>query len=165
MRDYILSFNFLVTFGLLIVGLVFFVAALQLPAGTFDPLGPGSVPEMVAAVIVILCSIVLIRGVRRRLTGNALPQGGAIDIIQRDGESHPRLLAGFAVLLVAYLAAFELRLGHFIVLTFPFVLASVLLLGGITRRTVVTGIIIATVLSVGLFYLLTKFFVINLPGI
>ena len=166
MRAYFTTSEFLVTLGLFTVSVVFLIASLQLPAGTFDPLGPGAAPEMVSALLCLLCAIVIIGGLRRHARGEVAPKElGASDIIERSGASHPKILAGFAVLLVAYLVAFELKLGHFITLTFPFVVACVLLLGGINRRTVVTGTIVGGVLSTGLFYLLTRFFVINLPGI
>ena len=165
MREFLTSKETLVTAGLLIVSAVFFVSALGLPAGTFDPLGPGAAPEMVAGLLCLLCSVILARGCYRAIRGHQVQEEEALDIIKRAGKAEPLTLAGFVVLLLAYLVAFEFEAGHFIVLTIPFLFFSILLLGGLSLRIGLMAIVISLVLSFGLFLLFTRFFVINLPGI
>ncbi len=165
MRAFLTSEETLVTAGLLLASAVFFFSALGLPAGTFDPLGPGAAPEMVAGLLCLLCLTILIRGYVRTLRGHDAQGEEAIDVIKRTGKPEPVMLAGFFLLLLAYLVAFELDAGHFIVLTIPFLFFSILLLGGLSLRVGLFALAISCILSFGLFYLFTRFFVINLPGI
>lgn len=147
--------------GLFVVSAIFLISSLGLPAGTFDPLGPGAAPEMVSGLLCLLCLVVLVRGARRAATGAENEAEVAVDIIKREGEESPYALAGFFGLLVVYLLAFQFQLGHFIAITIPFVFATVLLLGGLSLR----NSLIALLLSVGFFYVMTDFFTIRLPGI
>lgn len=165
MQRYFLSPEALVSLGLLIVSAAFLTSSLGLPAGTFDPLGPGAAPEMVSGLLCFLCLIVLVRGARRAVHGGEDDAEGAVDIIKREGEESPAALAGFFGLLVAYLLAFQFQLGHFIAITIPFVFATVLLLGGVSLRNGMIALLLAVGLSVGFFYVMTDFFTIRLPGI
>ena len=164
MKRYLTLPETLVTTALLIVCAIFYFEARKLPAGTFDPLGPGAAPEMVSGLLVALCLFVLIRRFRNVVLGKAFKEEAAVDAIKREGTEEKHFLAVFFVMLLAYLVAFQLELGHFIVLTIPFVFASIVFLGGTSKRVVVTAAITSCVLSVGLFYVMTELFVIRLPG-
>lgn len=165
MQKYLISTEALVTLGLFAVSATFFVSALGLPGGSFDPLGPGAAPEMVAGLLMLLCAIVLGRGLLAAAGHAEVEREDAIDIVKREGEETPYRLAGFFVLLFAYLMAFELRIAHFIVLTIPFIFLATLILGGLSLKRGLIGLAVALVMSFGLFYGLTDFFVIRLPGI
>ncbi|MEM8540284.1 MAG: tripartite tricarboxylate transporter TctB family protein [Pseudomonadota bacterium] len=165
MLRYIYTLEAWVTIGLFSISLAFFVSAYGLPAGVFDPLGPGSVPEMVSALLCFLCLIVIVRGFTRAQSGTN-PQGeDAVDIIKREGQETPYALVGFFGFLVLYLLAFQWELGHFITITVPFVFATILLLNEFTLRNGIIALVIAVGLSVGFYYVMTDFFVIRLPGI
>lgn len=165
MWHYFVSKEALVTIGLLFVSVVFFVSALELPAGTFDPLGPGAAPEMVAFLLGVLCTVVLIRGGYDARVGTSFKQKKAIDVIEHQGEKTPSKLVVFFATIVAYIVAFEMQLGHFVTLTIPFIMISMMGLGGLSLRLGLISLVIAVVLSCGLFYVLTEFFVVRLPGI
>ncbi len=154
-----------VTAVLLVVSTAFLVSSLGLPAGTFDPLGPGAAPEMVSGLLCLLCLTVLIRGTLRAAIGVDLEEEAAVDIIKREGVESPYSLAIFFVLLLGYLLAFQWQLGHFIAITTPFFFVTILLLGGLSLRNGIIALTIATGLSVGFFYVMTGFFTIRLPGI
>lgn len=165
MMNYFQSVEAWVTTGLFAISASFLISALGLPEGTFDPLGPGAAPEMVSALLCLLCGVVLVRGVLRTARGAQVEEEAAVDIIKREGQESPVALAGFFALLVAYLLAFQWQLGHFITITIPFVFATILLLGGLSLRNGVIALLIAVGLSVGFFYVMTDFFTIRLPGI
>lgn len=165
MQRYFLTPEAWVSTGLLAISATFLVSSLGLPSGTFDPLGPGAAPEMVSALLCLLCLIALVRGAMRVARGADLEDEAAVDIIKRDGEESPLTLVGFFALLLAYLLAFQWQLGHFIAITIPFVFANILLLGGLSLRNGIIALMLAVGLSVGFFYVMTDFFTIRLPGV
>ena len=164
MKRTIVTAEFLVTLALLLVSVLFLVNSLQLPGGEFDPLGPGAAPEMVSSVMVFLCVLVLARFVMR-------PRGGSADwpdsatAEEPAAERTPRQLVFFAALLVAYIVAFQLDSIHFILITTAFVFLATTALRGWAPRTALLSFIVALGISVFLFFALTHFFVIRLPGV
>ncbi len=157
------SAEFLVSVALLFVSGVFLVESLQLPGGEFDPLGPGAAPEMVASVLLLLCLIVLGRTIRVE-RGIA----GKVESSEKAGgdsaDSSPRSLFTFFFLLVAYIVAFQFEVAHFVVITTMFVFFATVALRGWDFRSVIVGASLAVILSLFLFLVLTRFFVIRLPG-
>ena len=93
MRRFLLSTETWVTSALMLVCLIFFISARGLPEGSFDPLGPGAAPEMVAAVLVFLCGIVLVRSFLRTRAGGVVREKGPIDVLERTAEPTPRAFA------------------------------------------------------------------------
>ena len=164
MRNLILSAETWVTSLLLAVSLIFLVSAQSLPEGTFDPLGPGAAPEMVAAVLATLCAAVLVRSFLRRASGKRPEERKPRDILERDAEPTPKSLAFFFGLLFLYILAFELQLAHFITITSVFVFAATIALRGWHRHTAIIASIAGITISCLLFLVLTRFFVVRLPG-
>ncbi|MDE0114464.1 MAG: tripartite tricarboxylate transporter TctB family protein [Albidovulum sp.] len=157
------SAEFLVSAALLLVSGVFLVESLQLPGGEFDPLGPGAAPEMVASVLLLLCSVVLIRTVRVG-SGIAGKIESGENISGSPVDKTPRSLISFFCLLVAYIVAFQFEVAHFVVITTTFVFLATVALRGWDFRSVMIGASVAVILSLLLFLVLTRFFVIRLPG-
>lgn len=164
MRSFLHSLETWVVLVLLLVSVGFYVSALSLPEGSFDPLGPGAAPEMVSLTLIVLCTIVLIRSLLRHQSGDRRNEDGPIDIIERTAEPTPKSFILFLILLFLYLMAFQLQLAHFIVVTSIFVFLAILSLHGWTPRTAIISAILGLGLSTSLFFILTKFFVIRLPG-
>ena len=164
MKRTIATAEFLVTLALLIVSVLFLFNSLQLPGGEFDPLGPGAAPEMVSSVLVFLCALVLTRTTMRTRSGNsASPESATAG--EPAAERTPRQLLFFATLLVAYIVAFQLDSIHFILITTAFVFLATTALRGWEPRTALLSLIVALGISVFLFFALTHFFVIRLPGV
>ncbi|MCE2523699.1 MAG: tripartite tricarboxylate transporter TctB family protein [Rhodobacteraceae bacterium] len=164
MKKVLQSAEIWVTSALLLVSLVFLVGALGLPGGVFDPLGPGAAPEMIAGALIVLCLAVLVRSILRGQHSHAPQQDDSIDIGKSGDDSTPRSLILFFGLLVAYILAFQFEAGHFIPITIAFVFASTVVFRGFDRLSLLTAAVVSPILSVGLFYVLTRFFVIRLPG-
>ena len=163
MKTILRSAVFWVTSGLLIVSITCFLVALRLPGGEFDPLGPGAAPEMVSATLVVLCLFVLLRTLFRDRTGNGSRDHSLTEADAAPGST-PRQFLFFLVLLVAYITAFHVEAAHFIAITAIFLFGAIVALGGFGQRSVLIAGIIAAGLSVFLFVILTRFFVIRLPG-
>ena len=164
MKQALRSAEFGVTLALLLASVLFLVDSLRLPGGEFDPLGPGAAPEMVASVLIILCAVVLIRSVRQgrnrtvSLTSDMPETGDAA------AEKTPRSLLLFFGLLAAYILAFQYEAAHFIVITIIFVLLATLALQEWSLHSALVSAAVSVSLSVFLFLVLTRFFVIRLPG-
>lgn len=164
MRKFIVSIETWVTFALLLVCLAFFISARRLPEGSFDPLGPGAAPEMVAAVLMALCAIILVRSYFRAKAGNEIQKARPMDVLERTAEPTPRPFVYFFGLIFLYTLAFQFELGHFIVVTSIFVFLATIALHGWHLKTAIVSAVVGVGLSVVLFWVLTKFFVIRLPG-
>ncbi len=164
MKHMLRSAEFGVTLALLLASVLFLVDSLKLPGGEFDPLGPGAAPEMVASVLIVLCTIVLTRSVLRgrgRVSG--FPDEPS-DTGIADAERTPRSLFLFFCLLVAYILAFQYEAAHFVVITIVFVFLATVALRGWEFRSALVSAMVAVCLSLLLFFALTRFFVIRLPG-
>ncbi|MDE2911956.1 MAG: tripartite tricarboxylate transporter TctB family protein [Paracoccaceae bacterium] len=165
MMSLLRSAEFGVTLALLLVSVVFLVDSLTLPGGEFDPLGPGAAPEMVAAVLIVLCTIVLVRAVVRIRKSGIREQRDPAGLENGTGsEQTPRALLTFVCLLFAYLLAFQYEAAHFVVITIMFVFFATIVLGGWNRRSVLLAACVSVGLSAILFVALTRLFVIRLPG-
>ncbi len=164
MKHVLRSAEFGVTLALLLASVLFLVDSLQLPGGEFDPLGPGAAPEMVASVLIVLCTIVLVRSVSRgRGRDSSFPDHPSATGIAA-AERTPRSLFLFFCLLVAYILAFQYEAAHFVAITVVFVFLATLALRGWNYRSALVSAAVAVCLSVFLFFALTRFFVIRLPG-
>ena len=164
MKRTIATAEFLVTLALLLVSVLFLVNSLELPGGEFDPLGPGAAPEMVSSVLVFLCLLVLARSAMRPRSHRAdRPESATAG--EPAAERTPRQLLFFTALLVAYIAAFQLDSVHFILITTAFVFLATTALRGWEPRTALLAFAVALGISVFLFFTLTHFFVIRLPGV
>ena len=158
------SAEFWVTLALLIASAIFLIDALQLPGGAFDPLGPGAAPEMVSGILIPLCLIVLVRTFLRNRS-EAGPEPDALnETTGSQAAATPRALLLFFILLVAYILAFQYEAAHFILITCVFLFLAVIALRGWSLRSAVIAGAVALGLSVFLFFALTRFFVIRLPG-
>ena len=158
------SAEFGVTLALLLASVLFLVDSLKLPGGEFDPLGPGAAPEMVASALIVLCMIVLIRSV---LPGRGRNSSLSVDPPAAEsaaGERTPLSLLMFVCLLVAYILAFQYEAAHFVTITIVFVFITTIALRGWDSRSALVSAAVAVSLSVFLFFVLTRFFVIRLPG-
>ena len=164
MKHVLRSAEFGVTLALLLASVLFLVDSLKLPGGEFDPLGPGAAPEMVASVLIVLCAIVLIRSV---LQGRGRDSNLPVDPPAAESaaaERTPRSLLMFFCLLVAYILAFQYEAAHFVAITIVFVFLTTVALRGWESRSALISVAVAVCLSVFLFFALTRFFVIRLPG-
>ena len=87
-----------------------------------------------------------------------------MDVLERTAEPTPRPFVYFFGLIFLYTLAFQFELGHFIVVTSIFVFLATIALHGWHLKTAIVSAVVGVGLSVVLFWVLTKFFVIRLPG-
>ncbi|WP_033070397.1 tripartite tricarboxylate transporter TctB family protein [Thalassospira australica] len=134
------------------------VRAGQLPTSRWEPLGAGSFPKLVFAVLAVLCLIAAVRAVVD------IRKGGKLDGL---GSAFCQWIkvrrVSFAIfgLLVVYLLA--LPVVGFSLATFVFLMIAQLLIAGISKKTIIQSLIAALIFSVGLNMLFAEVFNVFLP--
>lgn len=130
----------------------------ELPTSRWEPLGAGSFPQLVFAVLAGLCLISAIRAVMDirkagQLDGLAAALCGWVKV--------RRISFALFGLLVAYLAV--LPFAGFSLATFVFLLITQLMIAGISKKTFVQSVVAALIFSVGLNLLFAEVFNVFLP--
>jgi hypothetical protein len=151
----------------IVFGIAVYLATLNLTASTYDPLGPAFMPRTLGILITLTAIVILYHGIRKKIaiTGVEESSGKPDEILPF--TKHPLIALTGMVLTFAYILALDLGLSGFRTLTMLYVL----LLGGILIKAEKGGkllkkfvvlVIIALVMSFGLFYLFTQVFTVNL---
>ncbi|HAI33045.1 tripartite tricarboxylate transporter TctB family protein [Thalassospira tepidiphila] len=134
------------------------IRAGELPTSRWEPLGAGSFPKLVFAVLAVLCLIASVRAVLD------IRKAGHLDgLAHAFGQWVKARRISFAMfgLLVVYLLA--LPVAGFSLATFVFLLITQLLIAGISKKTLIQSIIAALIFSVGLNILFAEVFNVFLP--
>lgn len=146
----------------LAVAAVVFVAARREPKALYDPLGPGTAPMAVAAVVAVLALVLLLRS----LLGLKVGQSAQSLILRTDAPTDYRLRPDLAAIAFATTVAFVAALSAGL----PFLwstLAFLLVLGGAMtdRRPRSLGIaaVVAAVGAVAIDALFRRVLLIQLP--
>lgn len=131
------------------------VEAEKIPPPFFDPLGSAAVPRGVAVVLLALAVIVFLRALAARpWPARPEPEGY---------RPRPDVAVAIALLAVAYIAVMELELLGFRDATIAFVALASAVLGRLSPRIVLTGLLVAVVVGFGGKYLFTHVLFIALP--
>lgn len=137
---------------------VMLLQALALPPGRFEPMGSGPVPTWTAIIIIVCCLVVIVRATRTLLE-------------RRKAEIVPSELAGvnpmggvmLLGLTVIYVAALQLKIAGFGLITFVYLLLLILGMEGFKRYRVLPAVILSAVAAFGAQYVFTEIFVVDLP--
>lgn len=151
-------------FCLVVAGVMYFEAS-KLPDSPFDPLGPGSVPMMVAALLAGLAVVLLGRLALGRAVGSA-----ALSLIagMSSGEepTHRRrpitAVVGY-LLTIAYVAVMHLDWLDFLWATLVYMFVLGILLLPRTPTAWLTAAVIAVVSAVSMQYIFTRILFVDLP--
>lgn len=130
----------------------------ELPTSRWEPLGAGSFPQLVFAVLAVLCLISAIRAVID------IRKAGQLDGLMSALCSWikvRRLSFALFGLLVVYLGV--LPIAGFSLATFIFLLITQLMIAGISKKTLIQSVIAALIFSVGLNLLFAEVFNVFLP--
>lgn len=140
-----------------VAGVVYW-ESLKLRPGTYDPLGSGTMPRMVAIGLIVLCLVAIMQAV---LAGN-LHQRRAPLIENDEFERRPRLaVAVFGFLIVAaILLALKLPFG---ITGSLMVFVTVMAIKKGDRSVIIPAIVLALIFGFGLTYLFGNIFNVDLP--
>ena len=130
----------------------------ELPASRWEPLGAGSFPQLVFAVLAGLCLVSAIRAII-----NICRAGAFGDLVKAlYGWIKIRRIS-FALfgLLVVYLGV--LPIAGFSLATFVFLLITQLMIAGLSKKIVIQSVIAALIFSAGLNLLFAEVFNVFLP--
>ena len=147
-----------IVFNLALLGIagMMFVHAGGLPSSAWEPIGSGSFPRLMLAILALLNVLMIIKEAAKLRHTSALASGSI-------GAWAWRHRLAFGVLGLFTLYAFAMPLFGFRWATLPFVLACQVLLGARRPRQLVIAVAIALLMSVGLDALFRHVFTISLP--
>ena len=157
-----------VALGLIVICAAIIIETLDLPPGTFEPLGSAPVPRTTATIIILLCGLVIARAARRPAFASS---GGNADEGGNAGEEGGEPANGYGhafvtvLLTLAYAAAIHMRLSTFAVLTTLYLVATIGWLTGFRPRLLPAIAVTALVVGFGCQYIFTRIFVVDLPGL
>lgn len=132
-----------------------YVAAGDLPASRWEPLGAGAFPKLVLATLALFCAIAAIESVRTRSRWAEAGAGGRAWLARH--RFVITLLAGFGIYL-----AFVAQLG-FTLASFVFLLFAQIVLAPRRWQTWVIAVAIAAIFSYGINLLFAEVFQVFLP--
>ena len=151
-------------FCLLVAGVLYREAS-RLPDSPFDPLGPGSVPMMVAGLLGFLALVLLGRLALGMGIGSAA-QSLIAGMNRDEPPTHRRrpltAIIGYAMT-VAYVAVMHLDWLDFFWATLAYMTALGLLLLPRTPRAWIAAVVIAVVSAAAMQYIFTRILFIDLP--
>ena len=143
--------------AVIVLSVVVYVAAMDLPPAHWEPLGSAALPQGLAVIMALLSVIVLVRGVLALRTYEA-PKPK-----EREFKRRPWTSVGMFALTSAYVAAMDLELLGFVEATIAFLVALCLLFTRAERRLIPWIVGFAVVIAVGNYLIFTQFLYIDLP--
>lgn len=148
-----------------VLSVVVFRETLNLPPGTFDPIGSAGFPRLISAVIGILSLVIVIRAVRKIIIESKAKVTVNNEIVAEHPAARSRydLALGFYALSLAFAAALALRWIRFGITAAAFLTLSIGLLTRFRIRRLPLVILIALVVGFGSQYIFTRIFVVDLP--
>ena len=133
----------------------------DLPEGSFEPLGSASIPRYVAGGVIVLSIWIMAQAIARMRQPQE-PSVATLDA-QDSFALRPGLAAALVAFTVVYVGVMAMEWLRFSIATAIFTLAAVGMLTKFERRLLPGIGVLALVLGVGLEYVFTQVFVIDLP--
>lgn len=149
--------------GVALIGVALLViyGTLDLPAGSFEPLGSASIPQYVSGGIIVLSLWIIARAVARSRDPGEAAQADEAD--GADFPMRPGLAVALVCLAVVYVGVMAMDWVRFSVATTLFSALTIGMLTNFERRLMPAIVVLALVLGIGLEYTFTQIFVIDLP--
>lgn len=141
---------------IIVICVVVIYESLDLPPGSFEPLGSAPVPQATAGLIILLCLIVIASAIRRR-SAEPFDQEDTIP----DEPVSALLLAAATIL---YVLVLHLRLVGFGPLTAFYLFIVISALERFQPKALFAAAIIGVLFGFGIQYLFTQIFVVDLPA-
>lgn len=132
--------------------------ALALPPGRFEPLGSGPVPTWTAMVVIVCCLVVIVKAARTL-------RGTRKETVAESELAGLNPIGGVLILglTIVYVAALQLKLAAFGIITFAYLLLLILGMEGFSRRRILPAVILSALAAFGAQYVFTEIFVVDLP--
>jgi len=159
-KDIILGILFL------LIGAWIYIMTLNLPEPMYDPLGPAFFPRVLSIGCMICAAVILGQGLRKR--HHTVTKSEKQEKEELPYHQHPLTAIAAMALVALYILLMDLRVAGFRILTILFVLVLGALLiraerhGSLLQKSIVLTVL-AVALGVGLYYLFTRVFYVNLP--
>lgn len=147
---------------LLCIAIAVFWSTLDLPTSTREPLGSASIPQIVSVIIGIFCVILILRALRAQREAAAALGPESVTAPSAYRRRTDKALICFGLALV-FAFALDQRLVNAAILTPAFLLAMMLVLKGLSLRSIFPCIVIALIVGISTTYVFKHFFYIDLP--
>ncbi|MBW1698418.1 MAG: tripartite tricarboxylate transporter TctB family protein [Deltaproteobacteria bacterium] len=134
----------------------------DIPPGSFEPLGAGPVPRMIAYTVIAICLVIMLRAVLqwKRLKTSPGSKVSETTLPYRPRPKDAVIVLGLTTLYVGLMAS---RLVGFATITAVFLFITISLLMNFNRKSMLIAAVIALIMGFGCQYLFTKVFVVDLP--
>lgn len=163
-----MGFERFVLIVVMLIGAVLIAGATDLPAAVLEPVGPAAFPLSVGVLLIALALAAVLLGLRGRKAGGTTPPS-AVSADQGDPPAatyRPRydLTLLFVVLTFVYGIVLTFEWLSFQVATVAYLLIAFVGVARQPLRSLPPAIVLALLIGVGVKYLFTHFFYIDLPG-
>lgn len=156
--DRVRQFEIGVSIFIIAVCCVVIYESLDLPPGSFEPLGSAPVPQATSGLIIVLSLLVIVSALRRPVdSGPRGPEEETPD------EPVSAMLLASATLL--YVLLLHFRAIDFGSLTAIYLFALISALERFRSRSLIGAAIVAVICGYGIQFLFTKVFVVDLPAV
>jgi hypothetical protein len=151
-----------------VIAIAVFRNSLSLPTSLREPLGSATLPQVVCAIILFFCAVLVARSIRVLIAERtARSKTAKIDPERQDAISghqpQPLLAAAIFAYAVLYVALMQSRLVPAYLLTPALLFVSILTLTRFRLASLLPAAVLAVVIGVGVPMIFTDFFQVNLP--
>jgi putative tricarboxylic transport membrane protein len=154
-------------FSIVLIGLsiVIYWETLDLPPGSFDPIGSAGFPRVVSVAIGVLSLVILIRAVHRILVGSkkTTVSESQQTAVSPTFRARYDLALGFYALSLAFAVVLALRWISFAISTALFLFISIGMLTRFYYKRLPVAILVALAIGFGCQYIFTQVLVLDLP--
>ena len=149
--------------GVTLIGVALLViyGTLDLPPGSFEPLGSASIPQYVSGGVIVLSLWIIARALAR--SRGPQEQAQTDESGDADFPLRPGLAVALVCLAVVYVGVMAMDWLRFSIATTLFSALTIGMLTKFERRFMPAIVVLALVLGIGLEYTFTQIFVIDLP--
>lgn len=160
MQNKVLQADVLLALAMLVTSGVLFFGGWQLPSSRFEPMGPSGMPLIVAVSLATLSVLLLVQSLLKHRFEPTADQERSARLEPGRGS---KVLACIAISLT-YLLLLALELLPFMAATVTYVIAYGLVDGNREGRGLISLVVTALSLGIGVSLILTEILIVPLPG-
>lgn len=158
------KFEIIVACTLIILSVAFYTAAGSLPPPRFEPLGSAAVPRTLSVIMVVLCTVMLVRAfsnIQKPIQEDH--EVGAEQTGEVLSKSKPKLSAMVFIATVCFIAAMDSKLLSFPIAGIAYMTTILLLMNDFDLKKLPWVIGYSVMLVLFSYWIFTRFFFIDLP--
>ena len=151
----------IVGIALLLLSIIIFINAGDLPSMNESQLGPGSFPQVIAVLLGLLSLILIIQEAIKLYKGRDPEKSTSVKAQLKEMITEHKLVFITLALLLGYIIAIQII--GFIIATIAFMIVTALVVGPKTKKDIITISSISVVLTVGLYLFFQNVLQVRFP--